>query len=99
MGHVAYVAQVNSDGTIVVEDYNWAPPHAYSNPPRVIPASAVISFIHIFHEVRRAGVQHSAAPHPGKRPIAYLIYAIMPPARQWPDVAFTQVGGQMDYLL
>ena len=47
LGHVAYVAQVNSDGTIVVEDYNWAPPHAYSNPPRVIPASAVTSFIHI----------------------------------------------------
>ena len=47
MGHVVYVAQVNSDGTIVVEDYNWAPPHAYSNPPRVIPASVVTSFIHI----------------------------------------------------
>jgi surface antigen len=47
LGHVAYVAQVNSDGTIVVEDYNWAPPHAYSNPPRVIPASVVTSFIHI----------------------------------------------------
>jgi len=47
LGHVAYVAQVNSDGTIVVEDYNWYPPHAYSNPPRVIPASDPTSFIHI----------------------------------------------------
>jgi len=47
LGHVAYVAQVNGDGTIVVEDYNWYPPHAYSNPPRVIPASDPTSFIHI----------------------------------------------------
>jgi len=47
LGHVAYVAQVNGDGTIVVEDYNWEFPHAYHNPPRVIPASDVTSFIHI----------------------------------------------------
>jgi surface antigen len=46
MGHVAYVAQVNGDGTIVIEDYNWFP-YGYSNPPRVIAASDVTSFIHI----------------------------------------------------
>jgi putative chitinase len=47
LGHVAYVAQVNGDGTIVIEEYNWAPAYGYSNPPRVIPASDVTSFIHI----------------------------------------------------
>jgi surface antigen/uncharacterized protein YraI len=47
LGHVAYVAQVNGDGTIVIEEYNWFPAYGYSNPPRVIPASDVTSFIHI----------------------------------------------------
>jgi len=47
LGHVAYVAQVNEDGTIVIEEYNWFPAYGYSNPPRVIPASDVTSFIHI----------------------------------------------------
>jgi surface antigen len=47
-GHVAYVAQVNGDGTIVIEEYNWAPfPYGYHNPPRVIRASDVSNFIHI----------------------------------------------------
>ena len=47
LGHVAYVAQVNGDGTIVIEEYNWFPAYGYSNPPRVIPASDVSNFIHI----------------------------------------------------
>ena len=47
LGHVAYVAQVNGDGTIVIEEYNWAPAYGYSDPPRVIPASDPTSFIHI----------------------------------------------------
>jgi len=47
MGHVAYVAQVNGDGTIVLEEYNWATPYAYHNPPRVTHPSQVTSFIHI----------------------------------------------------
>src|SRR5215469_14099636 len=47
-GHVAYVAQVNGDGTIVIEEYNWLPfPYGYHNPPRVIRASEVSDFIHI----------------------------------------------------
>ena len=47
-GHVAYVAQVNGDGTIVIEEYNWAPfPYGYHHPPRVIRASDVSNFIHI----------------------------------------------------
>jgi surface antigen len=46
-GHVAYVAQVNGDGTIVLEEYNWATPYAYHNPPRVTHPSQVTSFIHI----------------------------------------------------
>ena len=47
-GHVAYVAQVNGDGTIVIEEYNWLPfPYGYHNPPRVIRASDVSDFIHI----------------------------------------------------
>jgi surface antigen/uncharacterized protein YraI len=47
LGHVAYVAEVNGDGTIVIEEYNWEFPYAYHNPPRVIPASDVSDFIHI----------------------------------------------------
>jgi surface antigen/uncharacterized protein YraI len=47
-GHVAYVAQVNGDGSIVIEEYNWLPfPYGYHNPPRVIRASDVSNFIHI----------------------------------------------------
>jgi putative chitinase len=47
-GHVAYVAQVNGDGTIVIEEYNWLPfPYGYHNPPRVIRASDVSHFINI----------------------------------------------------
>ena len=47
-GHVAYVARVNGDGTIVIEEYNWLPfPYGYHNPPRVIHASDVSNFIHI----------------------------------------------------
>src|SRR5215813_11883394 len=47
-GHVAYVARVNGDGTIVIEEYNWLQfPYGYHNPPRVIHASDVSNFIHI----------------------------------------------------
>jgi surface antigen len=46
-GHVAYVAQVNGDGAIAIEEYSWLPfPHGYHNPPRVIHASDVSDFIH-----------------------------------------------------
>jgi surface antigen len=45
---VAYLAQVNGDGTIVIEEYNWLPlRYGYHNPPRVIHASDVSNFIHI----------------------------------------------------
>ena len=47
LGHVAYVAQMNGDGTLVIEEYNFNPAYGYSNPPRVIPASDVSNFIHI----------------------------------------------------
>ena len=47
LGHVAYVAQMNGDGTIVIEEYNFNPAYGYSNPPRVIAASDVTSFIHM----------------------------------------------------
>jgi surface antigen len=50
-GHVAYVAQVNGDGSIVIEEYNWGiratDPYAYHNPPRITHASQVSNFIHI----------------------------------------------------
>ena len=47
-GHVAYVAQMNGDGTIVIEEYNWLPfRYGYHNPPRVIGASDVSNFIRI----------------------------------------------------
>ena len=47
-GHVAYVAQVNGDGTIVIEEFNWLPfRYGYHNPPRVTHPSQVSNFIHI----------------------------------------------------
>jgi surface antigen len=46
-GHVAYVAQVNGNGSIVIEECNWAVRYAYHHPPRVIRASDVSDFIHI----------------------------------------------------
>jgi len=50
-GHVAYVAQVNGDGSIVIEEYNWglapAQHYAYHHPPRVTHATQVSNFIHI----------------------------------------------------
>jgi|SRR6516165_5316128 len=46
-GHVAYVAQVNGDGSIVIEEYNWAVRYAYHHPPRVTHPSMVTSFIRI----------------------------------------------------
>jgi surface antigen len=50
-GHVAYVAQVSGDGSIVMEEYNWgtraSDPFAYHNPPRITHASQVSNFIHI----------------------------------------------------
>jgi len=50
-GHVAYVAQVSGDGSIVIEEYNWgtraSDAFAYHNPPRIIHASQVSHFIHI----------------------------------------------------
>jgi surface antigen len=50
-GHVAYVAQVNVDGSIVIEEYNWGirdvDPFAYHNPPRITHSSQVSNFIHI----------------------------------------------------
>ena len=47
LGHVAYVAQMNGDGTLVIEEYNFNPAYGYSNPSRVIAASDVTSFIHM----------------------------------------------------
>jgi hypothetical protein len=50
-GHVAYVAQVNVDDSIVIEEYNWGirdvDPFAYHNPPRITHSSQVSNFIHI----------------------------------------------------
>lgn len=43
-GHVAYVAKVNSDGSIVVEDYNFNYDGRYST--RTITASSPSSYIH-----------------------------------------------------
>ncbi|MCO5972694.1 CHAP domain-containing protein [Actinoallomurus soli] len=43
-GHVAYVARVNSDGTILVEEYNYLSAHNYDT--RTISASSVGNFIH-----------------------------------------------------
>lgn len=44
-GHVAWVAQVNADGTVVVEEYNYASDGKYGT--RRIAASSVNGFIHI----------------------------------------------------
>jgi surface antigen len=30
VGHVAWVERVNSDGSVVIEEYNWSNPHGYS---------------------------------------------------------------------
>ncbi|MEV5750242.1 CHAP domain-containing protein [Actinoallomurus sp. NPDC052308] len=43
-GHVAYVARVNSDGTILVEEYNYLSAHNYDT--RTISASSVGNYIH-----------------------------------------------------
>ena len=51
LGHVAYVAQVNGDGSIVIEEYNWGleekDHYAYHHPPRLTDAAHVSAFIHI----------------------------------------------------
>jgi putative cell wall-binding protein/surface antigen len=47
-GHVAYVEAVNTNGTIVVEDYNYSVDRGYTR--RTITASSVSGFIH-FHDV------------------------------------------------
>jgi surface antigen len=51
LGHVAYVAQVNGDGSIVIEECNWGleekDHYAYHQPPRVTDAAHVSAFIHI----------------------------------------------------
>ncbi|MGK3968425.1 CHAP domain-containing protein [Sorangium sp. So ce1667] len=44
-GHVAVVDAVNPDGTIVVEEYNWAHPHAYGT--RTISAGAPSDYLHV----------------------------------------------------
>jgi surface antigen len=44
-GHVALVAQVNSNGTITVEEYNFGTPFGYG--VRTIPISSVSAFIHV----------------------------------------------------
>ena len=50
-GHVAYVAQVNGDGSIVIEEFNWgllpSDRYVYRHPPRVTDAAHVSAFIHI----------------------------------------------------
>lgn len=47
-GHVALVAQVNSNGTITVEHYNWGQPrYAYST--MTVPANNPSCYIHIAH--------------------------------------------------
>lgn len=42
--HVAYVKDVNADGTVTLEEYNYAGYHTYGQ--RVIPASSVIAFLY-----------------------------------------------------
>jgi surface antigen len=44
-GHVAYVAAVNGDGTVTIEEYNWMGYHNYHS--RTIAASAVGRYIHV----------------------------------------------------
>jgi surface antigen len=41
--HVAYVKQVNDDGTILIEEYNWMGQHKYGQ--RTIPVSDVAAFL------------------------------------------------------
>jgi surface antigen len=43
-GHVAYVARVNSDGTILLEEYNYLNAHAYDT--RTVAASSVGNYLH-----------------------------------------------------
>lgn len=43
-GHVAYVARVNSDGTILIEEYNYLSAHNYDT--RTISASSVGNYLH-----------------------------------------------------
>lgn len=43
LGHVAYVARVNGDGTVLIEEYNWATMGGYGT--RTISASSVSSYI------------------------------------------------------
>jgi surface antigen len=45
LGHVAYVAAVNGDGTITIEEYNYG--YAYNYSTRTIPASNVSWYIHV----------------------------------------------------
>ena len=42
--HVAYVASVNGDGTVTVEEYNYGNYHQYG--VRTIPASSVLAFLY-----------------------------------------------------
>lgn len=42
--HVAYVKQVNADGTVLLEEYNYASDHLYSQ--RTIPATDVALFLY-----------------------------------------------------
>jgi surface antigen len=42
--HVAYVRDVNADGTVLVEEYNYGNYHQYGQ--RVIPASSVLAFLY-----------------------------------------------------
>ncbi|WP_433786766.1 CHAP domain-containing protein [Actinomycetospora sp. CA-101289] len=45
MGHIAYVASVNADGTVTLQDYNWfGGSRAYGT--RTLPATAVPRYIH-----------------------------------------------------
>ncbi len=44
LGHVAYVQAVNSNGTVTLEEYNWASNHLYST--RTIPAGVTDAFLY-----------------------------------------------------
>ena len=45
MGHIAYVAAVNPDGSVTLQDYNWfGGSHAYGT--STLPAGAVPRYIH-----------------------------------------------------
>ena len=45
MGHIAYVASVNSDGTVTLQDYNWfGGSRTYGTD--TLPATAVPRYIH-----------------------------------------------------